>query len=64
MWIKTQGGYLLNLDKVEFVIYDSGDNNTYAYGKDHNCYHIISEGNCVNNVRDGISSGAKIMEVR
>lgn len=64
MWIKTQGGYLLNLDNVEFIIYDSGNDNTYAYGGSDTRFYIIGEGNRVDSVYENLNRGTKIMEVR
>ena len=62
MWIKTQGGYLLNLDKVEFVNYNDTADVTFANGD--KLPHLICEGNIIDNISDNIIRGTKIMEVR
>ena len=62
MWIKTQGGYLLNLDRVDYVYCDGGY--TKAQRVDSTALHIISEGNIIDNISDNIIRGTKIMEVR
>lgn len=64
MWIKTQGGYLLNLDKVDYVICnDEYTKAVHSSGQRHTT-HIISEGNTLDSIYDNINRGTKIMEVR
>lgn len=62
MWIKTQGGYLLNLDNVEYVRYDEVSDNTFATSD--LITHVICEGDGVDVIMDNIIRGTKIMEVR
>lgn len=61
MWIKTQGGYLLNMDHVEYIDYDSTSDITYCHTRKR-C-HGVADGNVVQNIRDSISLNVKIMEV-
>lgn len=66
MWIKTQGGYLLNLDNVDYVQYEGGctrarnTNDNPVFGTTH----IISDKNIIDAIYDNIARGTKIMEVR
>jgi hypothetical protein len=60
MWIKTKGGYLLNTDNVEYIIYNDG--NTYASGLGLD--HIIADYDCVDYIFDNLNRGAAVMEVR
>ena len=64
MWIKTQGGYLLNLDNVEFINYSDEEDNTYAYGGVASRSYLVGEGNILGSIYDNINRGTKIMEVR
>jgi hypothetical protein len=62
MWIKTRGGYLLNLDEVDYVCYENGY--MKARYNDSLCTHIICEGDYTDNLMSAINRGTKIMEVR
>ena len=62
MWIKTQGGYLLNLDRVDYVYCDGGY--TKAQRVDSTALHIISEGNCLDDIANGLNRRYDYMEVR
>lgn len=64
MWIKTQGGYLLNLDNVDYVICnDEYTKAVHSSGQRHTT-HIISEGNCLDDISNGLNRGYNYMEVR
>lgn len=60
MWIRTQGGYLLNLDNVEYVRYSEFDDKTYAYGQ---LTHSICDGDLSNELTSMITANIKYMEV-
>ena len=62
MWIKTQGGYLLNLDNVEYVRYDDVSDTTFAVSDF--ITHAICEGNCLDNLCNAINRRYDFMEVR
>jgi hypothetical protein len=64
MWIKTQGGYLLNLDKVQHIYYEEPENYTYAHTPTFPHTHIIGTGDLTTTITDAIMCGTKIMEVR
>lgn len=65
MWIKTIGGYLLNLDNVDYICYEESSGYTKAYHREHVCVtHIISDKNILDSIYDNIARGTKIMEVR
>ena len=55
MWIKTEGGYLLNTDRIEYIIYDEDMNVTVAKSDDTS--HIISQDNTVDNLFNVLTSG-------
>jgi hypothetical protein len=59
MWIKTKGGYLLNIDNVDFV--HEMDGNTYAFiGKQR---FLITNENIINRISNNLRRGTTIMEV-
>ena len=60
MWIRTQGGYLLNLDRVDFIKLDSDVTVAYANG----LAHVIGEGDLVSTVSGAIRCNTTILEVR
>ena len=62
MWIRTQGGYLLNMDKVEYVRYSEDMNETLAYAE--GAVHAIGYGNMLENVTGAIRCNVTILEVR
>ena len=62
MWIKTQGGYLINSDNLEFIVFDA-DNN-YTYGNTGNYAHIIGFGDVTTIIADNIQRGSAFMEVK
>ena len=60
MWIRTQGGYLLNLDGVEFINYDETRNQTFAHTT-HT--HMIGEGDLRDFITGAIRCNTTILEV-
>jgi hypothetical protein len=60
MWIKTQGGYLLNLNRVDFINYDNTTDYTYAHSG--NMSHILCEGDVTTIMANAIMRGTKFME--
>jgi hypothetical protein len=65
MWIRTQGGYLLNLDKMEHIGYNPMFDKTMAYDTSHKPEgtHVIAEGNHLETITNNIARGTAIMEV-
>jgi hypothetical protein len=55
MWIKTEGGYLLNTDQIEFISYDEERDCTFARVKD--IVHIISKDNTIDNLFNVLTRG-------
>lgn len=55
MWIKTEGGYLLNTDRIEFIRYDEDINSTIACSED--VTHIISTEDVVDNLFNLLTRG-------
>ena len=55
MWIKTEGGYLLNTDQIEFISYDEKTNSTFARGED--IIHVISKDNVIDNLFNVLTRG-------
>ena len=62
MWIKTEGGYLLNTDQIEFISYDEKTNTTFARGEE--ITHIISQDNTVDNLFNVLTRGGVQYRVR
>lgn len=61
MWIKTQGGYLLNMNMVTYVEYYADADMTYAYTGNLN--HAIAYGDVTTIIAENIQRGTKYMEV-
>lgn len=59
MWIRTQGGYLLNLDRVDFMRAEGDLTLAYTDGT----AHIVAEGDITGDVLGAFRAGTKIMEV-
>ena len=59
MWIRTQGGYLLNLDRTDFIRTEGDLTLAYTGGT----AHIIAEGDITGDVLGAVRAGTKIMEV-
>ena len=62
MWIKTEGGYLLNTDMIEYIFVDEVTKATYAHCD--KLSHMISKGDIVDRIANGLSRDIKLMEVR
>lgn len=62
MWIKTEGGYLLNTDQIEFIRYDEDMDMTMAVSADTT--HIISQDNTVDNLFNLLTRGGVQYRVR
>lgn len=60
MWIKTKGGYLLNMDCVDFVHFMDG--NTYAFTG--NTRHLITDEDILNRITYNLARGTTVMEVQ
>ena len=61
MWIKTQGGYLLNVDRLDYFIYNDSTDVTYGYAQ--GVAHAIAKGNIVEDILGNLGKIAMVMEV-
>lgn len=59
MWIRTQGGYLLNLDRTDFI--RTEDNLTLAYTS--GTTHIIAEGDITEAILGAVRCNTNVLEV-
>jgi hypothetical protein len=62
MWIKTEGGYLLNTDQIEYIRYDEETDATYACS--HKTGHLISKQDVVDNLFNVLTRGGGQYHVR